>query len=1725
MNNKQQNTMSYYSTLFQKYGVNDNLLDTRTKKRAIGSVLEQIDKKNVHKNQKIDKSKIKKLRRAFSNVKWFKNIAASLTFATAISLFQAPPLEANIQVASISKIKQNFVSVSIDDDSSLQALDKQNDVGITKENIKTTSLHLVTNKAIFNEYETLKQNSVILDDDSDVTYMPQDEVKSLTVIDTTIEDWEILAKSVNTGSILLLKKDDNALDTMISELKKLGSVESLNIISHGSSGQLHFSDKTISSQTLEQNANKWKEIGSFLNKDGDILLYGCNVAQGEKGKEFIKELAELTQVDIGASVDLTGSYRKAGNWELEFVLGKVNSTNILNINKNFFTHVLAPFTGTVDFGTIVTAGSLAGNSSINSEFTAGAYTLIVDGNSQSTYHTAGSATSSGAESKITLKFSVDESFSVSEIDLRSSGTGVGEKWDITADVGAHSVAVTMTSSFVSVDLSGFSSAITKLYLTPQDGSGYYMYMDNFDVANVGGSLNTAPTITNATASQAVNDNATITPFSGVTLADADGDNLSVTIALDDNAKGTLSSTSIASTSVAAAQTALRAITFNPTDNRVAPGSTETTTFTITVNDGTTNSTPNNTTTVISTSVNDAPTDITLSSTSVAQSGGTNASVGTLGVTDADTGDTATYSLVAGTDDTNNGSFNISGTSLRANDSSALVAGTYKIRVNVNDGDANFEKAFTITVTDDVVPTLGAVSSANVLGTTADIKATPNETGNMYFVVTTSSSAPSATQVVVGQDENGAAATKAGTSAVTASTAKSFSVTGLSDSIQYYFYIVTVDSASNKSTVSNGTFTTTDTTAPSKSSSSPADDANTVSISANLTFTFSENIVLDTGSVVLYKADGTVVETFNVANGTGSAGGTIGVSTNTLTINPNSDLLSNESYYIQIATTAIKDSSGNSFAGINDATTWNFTADKPTVTLSKSSANIAENGGTATVTATLSSISKTPVTVTLATSGIANNPADYTLSSTSLEIAAGDTTATATLTGVDDSVTDIDETIIIDISSVVNGTESGTQQQTVTITDDDIPQIKTSKTTASVDENGTTDSFTVFLDNQPTTDVVIDISNNDTSEVTVDKTSLTFTNANYNTPQTVTLTGVDDASIDGNIQTAITLSINDASSDDMYDNSINKTVTVTTIDDENIAPVVTDINLTTPEDTNLSLSLTNFTNAFSDSDIGDSLDKIKFTSLGSNGVLKLNNTDITTNQEINSTQINNLVYVPNQEFNGDDSFTYQASDSKTYSNSASLGISVTLVNDAPVIYTVFNDINITEDNGTRNYELNVTDYEFDDINVTVESNNTDIIRVVQNWTNELQSQDYYNLLDFNLTTVQDATGIVQITIKAVDIDGATNEKTFDINVTAVNDSFSLQDFTKQVYYKGFDDKNLSLIANNPDQDENITYNISFSDSSLVNYTIQDDYLILTSPSTEKSGITDLNISATDGENNDTTSFKVQILLLKEGDDIKENGEINVTEEGNATVTTISFGTDLTVQTSDDTNGSKKATVQTSTTSTPTEASSTLNGATVEIIDSGLHLLFDEDTSNSLKAEANITTTGKTTHTLTLSDGNITQAISEAIGTKTFIQKVNNILQIVTSLSFNGSTISSKADENGTATHSVQKGTSTSTATSKLKGAKTLITSSGDVATTAGKMISNGSTIKAKVITDKDGKTITQFVQIDNNDNETVLENTLKTTSSYPIGNEVEIDMINNQLYIKTKTPLTSDITID
>jgi FG-GAP repeat len=72
-----------------------------------------------------------------------------------------------------------------------------------------------------------------------------------------------------------------------------------------------------------------------------------------------------------------------------------------------------------------------------------------------------------------------------------------------------------------------------------------------------------------------------------------------------------------------------------------------------------------------------------------------------------------------------------------------------------------------------------------------------------------------------------------------------------------------------------------------------------------------------------------------------------------------------------------------------------------------------------------------------------------------------------------------------------------------------------RTGLATDENLTTATFSVVLDTQPTADVMIRVSSDDTTEGTVNIASLVFTASNWNVPQIVTVTGVDDAVADGN----------------------------------------------------------------------------------------------------------------------------------------------------------------------------------------------------------------------------------------------------------------------------------------------------------------------------------------------------------------------------------------------------------------------------------------------------------------------------------------------------------------------------------------------------------------------------------------------------------------------------------
>ena len=112
---------------------------------------------------------------------------------------------------------------------------------------------------------------------------------------------------------------------------------------------------------------------------------------------------------------------------------------------------------------------------------------------------------------------------------------------------------------------------------------------------------------------------------------------------------------------------------------------------------------------------------------------------------------------------------------------------------------------------------------------------------------------------------------------------------------------------------------------------------------------------------------------------------------------------------------------------------------PTVTLLVSPDTIPEFDGLSTIYAILSSVSDENVTVSLSSSGTAaGEGVDYKLSSKIITINAGDSSGTSTVSTVKDNIEENDETIILDIISVINGNENGIQQKYITIIDDDKP---------------------------------------------------------------------------------------------------------------------------------------------------------------------------------------------------------------------------------------------------------------------------------------------------------------------------------------------------------------------------------------------------------------------------------------------------------------------------------------------------------------------------------------------------------------------------------------------------------------------------------------------------------------------------------------------------------------
>ena len=86
--------------------------------------------------------------------------------------------------------------------------------------------------------------------------------------------------------------------------------------------------------------------------------------------------------------------------------------------------------------------------------------------------------------------------------------------------------------------------------------------------------------------------------------------------------------------------------------------------------------------------------------------------------------------------------------------------------------------------------------------------------------------------------------------------------------------------------------------------------------------------------------------------------------------------------------------------------------------------------------------------------------------------------------------------------------------TIDVSDDDIAALTVTIVDAAISENGGATTATVSRNTDTTGDLIVTLTSSDTGEVTVSPATLTFTPANWNTAQPVTLTAADDPTVDG-----------------------------------------------------------------------------------------------------------------------------------------------------------------------------------------------------------------------------------------------------------------------------------------------------------------------------------------------------------------------------------------------------------------------------------------------------------------------------------------------------------------------------------------------------------------------------------------------------------------------------------
>ncbi|MEY2874101.1 MAG: hypothetical protein RLZZ373_1472, partial [Pseudomonadota bacterium] len=101
--------------------------------------------------------------------------------------------------------------------------------------------------------------------------------------------------------------------------------DAVHVFSHGRAGAVQLGAVSLDADSLLRRAGEIAGWGGALGEQADLMLYGCDVADGASGLFLLEGLAALTGADVAASDDPTGSAALGGNWLLEQHTGRIEA--------------------------------------------------------------------------------------------------------------------------------------------------------------------------------------------------------------------------------------------------------------------------------------------------------------------------------------------------------------------------------------------------------------------------------------------------------------------------------------------------------------------------------------------------------------------------------------------------------------------------------------------------------------------------------------------------------------------------------------------------------------------------------------------------------------------------------------------------------------------------------------------------------------------------------------------------------------------------------------------------------------------------------------------------------------------------------------------------------------------------------------------------------------------------------------------------------------------------------------------------------------------------------------------------------------------------------------------------------------------------------------------------------------------------------------------------------